>query len=101
MATKFFDEQVPALIQSTGVTQVVHSSASVSRLNTVDSSGGRTADSLRMESGKVFYDANGNPVIGQINGPQMQEAVDNNFIVSRQFATIEHRTARLFRYVLF
>ena len=60
----------------------------LARSNTVDSSAGRTADSLRMESGKIFYDANGNPVVGQSNGPQMQEAT-NNFIVSRQFATID------------
>ena len=65
------------------------SSANVSRSNTVN------ADGLRMESGKVFYDANGTPVVGQSNGPQMQEAVVNNFIVSRQIATIEHRTAQL------
>jgi hypothetical protein len=54
---------------------------------------GATKD--KVDCGKVFYDANNVACVPQANGAQLQEVVDMNFLIEKQFESQKHKVARL------
>jgi hypothetical protein len=48
-----------------------------------------------VDNGRTFFDANNNPYASSTNGAQVQESIDNHFVLSRQFEMDEQRKLRL------
>jgi hypothetical protein len=54
-----------------------------------------TPANQRMESGKMFYDANNVGYVGQSNGPQWQQMANDHLVIQRMFEGPQQHFARL------